>query len=109
MLPSPCETDGHLKQENKLSTIGTCDTPENCFQIGLLEMEKESILTMGKKGKFEGANSIEFLFKRLEDMSKVVGVGLEWSKVVVTKQFGVVVNLVCTHGLTCGREQVFHQ
>jgi hypothetical protein len=57
-------------------------------------MEKESILTMGRKGKFEGADSIEFLFKRAEDMSKVVGVGIEWSKVVVTKQFGVVVKYI---------------
>ncbi len=94
MLGSPCETDGHLKQESKLSTIGIGDTPENCFRTGLPEMEKKSILTMGRKGKFEGADSIEFLFERAEDMSKVVGVGLEWSKVVVTKQFGVVVKYI---------------
>jgi hypothetical protein len=84
-------TDGHLKQENQLSTIGIDDTSENCFQTLLPEMENDSIFTMGRKGKFEGADSIEFLFKQAEDMSKVVGVGLEWSKVVVTKQFGVVV------------------
>jgi hypothetical protein len=94
LLGFPCEIDGHLKQESKLSTIGICDTPENCFQTVLPEMEKESILTMGRKGKFEGADSIEFLFKRAEDMSKVVGVGLEWSKVVVTKTFGVVVKYI---------------
>ncbi len=79
-------TDSHLKQENQLSTIGIGDTSENCFQTGLPEMENDSILTKGRKGNFEGADSIEFLFKQAEDMSKVVGVGLKWSKVVVTKQ-----------------------
>jgi len=82
----PCTTNGHLKQENQFSTIGISDTTENCFQTGLQE-----ILAMGRKGKFQGVDSIEFLFKEAVDMSKVVGVGLPWSKVVVTKQFGVVV------------------
>jgi len=90
-------TDGHLKQENQLSTIGIGDTSENCFQTLLPEMENDSIFTMGRKGKFEGADSIEFLFKQAEDMSKVVGVGLQWSKVVVTKQFGVVVQHIGEH------------
>jgi hypothetical protein len=88
----PCTTDGHPKQENQFSTIGISDTTENCFQTGLQE-----ILTMGRKGKFEGVDSIEFLFKQAEDMSKVVGVGLQWSKVVVTKQFGVVVKHIGEH------------
>jgi hypothetical protein len=51
----------------------------------------------GRKGKFEGADAIEFLFNQAEDMSKVVGVGLQWSKVVVTKQFGVVVKHIGEH------------
>ncbi len=97
MPGSQCETDDHLKQESNLSTIGIGDTPENCFQTGIPKMENNSILTMGRKGKFEGADSIEFLFKRAEDMSKVVGVGLQWSKVVVTKQFGVVVKHIGEH------------
>ncbi len=59
-------------------------------------MENGSIFTMGRKGKFEGADSIEFL-KQAKDMSKVVGVGLQWSKVVVTKQFGVVVKHIGEH------------
>jgi len=88
----PCTTDGHLKQENQFSTIGISDTTQSFFQTGLQE-----ILTMGRKGKFEGADSIEFLFKQAEDMSKVVGVGLQWSKVVVTKQFGVVVKHIGEH------------
>jgi hypothetical protein len=62
----PCTTDGHLKQENPFSiigenlfsTIGISDTTENCFQTGLQE-----ILIKGKKGNFEGVNSIEFLFE----------------------------------------------
>ncbi|CAK9189708.1 unnamed protein product [Sphagnum troendelagicum] len=94
---SQCETDDHLKQESNLSTIGIGDTPENFFQTGIPKMENNSILTMGRKGKFEGADSIEFLFKGAEDMSKVVGVGLQWSKVLVTKQFGVVVKHIGEH------------
>ncbi|CAK9860356.1 unnamed protein product [Sphagnum jensenii] len=88
----PYTTDGHPKEENQFSTIGTSDTTQSCFQTGLQE-----ILTKGRKGKFEGADSIEFLFKQAEDMSKVVGVGLQWSKVVVTKQFGVVVKHIGEH------------
>ncbi|KAH8963207.1 hypothetical protein BDL97_05G140400 [Sphagnum fallax] len=53
----PCVTDGHLKQENQLSTIGIGDTSKNCFQTGLSEMENDSIFTMGRKGEFEGAHS----------------------------------------------------
>jgi hypothetical protein len=60
-------------------------------------MENGSIFTMGRKGKFEGADWIEYLFKQAKDMSKVVGVGLQWSKVVVTKQFGVVVKHIGEH------------
>jgi hypothetical protein len=88
----PCTTDGHLKQENQFSTIGKSDTTENYFQTGLQE-----ILIKGRKGKFEGVDSIEFLFRQAEDMSKVVGVGLPCSKVVVTKQFGVVVKHIGEH------------
>ncbi len=88
----PCTTDGHFKQENQFSTIGISDTTQNCFPNGLHE-----ILTKGRKGKFEGVDSIEFLFNQAEDMSKVVGVGLQWSKVVVTKQFGVVVKHIGEH------------
>ncbi len=62
------------------------------------------------KGKFEGADSKEFLLKQAEDMSKVVGVGLEWSKVVVTKQFGVVVKHIGEHLWSdLWKEQVFHR
>jgi hypothetical protein len=34
-------------------------------------------------------DSGEFLFMDVGDMAKVVGVGLHWAKVVVTKEFGV--------------------
>ncbi len=87
----PCTTNGHPKQENQFSTIGISDITQNCFQTGFQE-----ILTMGRKGKFEVVDSIEFFFKQAEDMSKVVGVGL-WSMVVVTKQFGVVVKHISEH------------
>jgi len=55
------------------------------------------VFIKGRKGNFEGVDSIEFLFKHAEDMSKIVGVGLQWSKVVVTKQFGVVVQHIGEH------------
>jgi hypothetical protein len=90
-------TDGHLKQENQLSIIGIGDTSEHCFQTGFPEMENDSIFIKGRKGKFEGVDSIEFLFTHPKDMSKVVGVGLQWSKVVVTNQFGVVVKHIGEH------------
>jgi len=76
----PCTADGDSKQENQFSTIEISDTTQSGFQLGLQE-----ILTKGRKGKFEGVDSIEFLFKQAEDMSKVVGVGLSWSKLVMTK------------------------
>jgi hypothetical protein len=76
----PCTTNGDSKQENQFSTIGISDTTQSGFQL-----EPQKILTKGRKGKFEGVDSIEFLFKQAEDMSKVVGVGLSWSKLVVTK------------------------
>jgi len=48
---------------------------------------KTSILCVGGKAK-EG-DSVEFLFMHAGDMAKVVGVGLDWAKVVVTKEFCV--------------------
>jgi len=74
--------------------VEACDTSENSFQIGL---PHDSILIMGRKGTSEGADVIEFLFEKVEDMSKVVGVGLQRSKVVVTKQFGVMVIQISEH------------
>jgi hypothetical protein len=67
----PCTIEGDSKQENQFSTIGISDTTQND-----LHHELQEIFTMGRKGKFEGAYSIKFLFKQVEDMSKVVGVGL---------------------------------
>ncbi|CAM6071362.1 unnamed protein product [Sphagnum tenellum] len=101
----PSTSDGHLKQENQFSTIGIRDhTTQNCFRTGFQDTTQncfqtgfQEILIRGRKGKFEGADSIEFLFTQAEDMSKVVGVGLQWSKVVVTKQFGVVVKHIGEH------------
>jgi hypothetical protein len=40
-------------------------------------------------GKAMEGDSGEFLFMHVGDMAKVVGVGLDWAKVVVTKEFGV--------------------
>ncbi len=52
---------------------------------------------MGRKGTFEGANAIEFLFEQVENMSKVVGVGIQRSKVMVIEQFEVMVIQISEH------------
>jgi len=51
---------------------------------------KTSIVCVG--GKAMEGDSGEFLFMDVGDMAKVVGVGLDWAKVVVTKEF--VVNVI---------------
>jgi len=48
---------------------------------------KTSIVCVG--GKAMEGDSREFLFMDVGDMAKVVGVGLDWAKVVVTKEFVV--------------------
>jgi hypothetical protein len=50
-----------------------------------------SIKVVGRQDKT--ADAYEFFFKSVKCMSKVVGVGLEWAKVVVSMEFGSV-NLV---------------
>ncbi len=57
----------------------------------------KKFLLWEERENFEGADLIEFLFKQVEDMSKVVEVSLSWSKVVVTKQFGVMVKHISEH------------
>jgi hypothetical protein len=47
-----------------------------------------SIKVVGRQDKT--ANAYEFFFQSAERMSKVVGVGLEWAKVVVCMEFGSV-------------------
>jgi hypothetical protein len=84
-------SDDYFRQQKQSSMVEASDTSENCFQIGLRQLENDSILIMGRKGTFEGADAIEFLFEQVEDMSKVVGVGLQRSKVVVTEKFGMMV------------------
>jgi len=90
-------SDDYAQQQKQSSTIEVGDTSKNSFQIGLPQLENDSILIMGRKETFEGVDSIEFLFEQVEDMSKVVGVGLQRSKVVVTKQFGVMVIQISEH------------
>ncbi|CAM6034529.1 unnamed protein product, partial [Sphagnum compactum] len=90
-------SDDYVQQQKQSSTVEASDTSENCFQIGLPQLENDSILIVGRKGTFEGADAIEFLFGQVEDMSKVVGVGLQRSKVVVTEQFEVMVIQINEH------------
>ncbi|CAK9205179.1 unnamed protein product, partial [Sphagnum troendelagicum] len=90
-------SDDYVQQQKQSSMVEASDTSENCFQIGLPQLENDSILIVGRKGTFEGADAIEILFEQVEDMSKVVGVGLQKSKVVVTEQFGVMVIQITEH------------
>jgi hypothetical protein len=46
--------DGHLKQENQLSTIGIGGTSENWFQTGIPKMENNSILTWEERENLKG-------------------------------------------------------
>jgi len=85
---SPVESfgsDDYVQQQKKSLMVEARDTLKNSFQIGLPQLENDAILIVGRKGTFEGADAIEFNFEQVENMSKVVGVGLERSKVVVTE------------------------
>ncbi len=90
-------SDDYVQQQKQSSTVEASDTSKKSFQIGLPQLENDSILIVGRKGTFEGVDAIEFLFEQVEDMSKVVGVGLQRSKVVVTQQFGVMVIQISEH------------
>ncbi|KAH9555435.1 hypothetical protein CY35_08G114100 [Sphagnum magellanicum] len=52
--------------------------------------------TMVVRRKNIGGN-VELLFENAENMSQVVGVGLEWAKVVITKKLDVVVRHIGEH------------
>jgi hypothetical protein len=69
---------------------------------------KTSIVCVG--GKAMEGDSGEFLFMDVGDMAKVVGVGLDWAKVVVTKEF--VLNVTQEDegvGQNCGVQNILSQ
>ncbi|CAK9238604.1 unnamed protein product [Sphagnum troendelagicum] len=87
------EMEGVPSQQQKLDVmIRTIDvhikSPKDLRDLTPKEvLGKTSILCVG--GKAMEGDSGEFLFMDVGDMAKVVGVGLDWAKVVVTKEFGV--------------------
>ncbi len=87
------DTEGVPSQQQKLDVmIRTIDvrikSPKGLKDLARKEvLGKTSIMCVG--GKAMEGDSWEFLFMHVRDMAKVVGVGLEWAKLVVTKGFGV--------------------
>ncbi len=87
------DIEGVPSQQQKLDVmIRTIDvhimSPKELQYLSPKEvLGKTSIVCVG--GKAMEGDSGEFLFMNVGDMAKVVGVGLDWAKVVVTKEFGV--------------------
>jgi hypothetical protein len=87
------EIKGVPSQQQKLDvmirTIDVCiKSPKDLGDLARKEvLGKTSIVCVG--GKAIKGDLGEFLFMHVGDMAKVVGVGLDWAKVVVTKEFGV--------------------
>jgi hypothetical protein len=87
------EIEGVPSQQQKLDVmIRTIDvhimSPKDLQYLAQKEvLGKTSIVCVG--GKAMEGDSGEFLFMHVGDMAKVVGVGLDWAKVVITKEFGV--------------------
>ncbi|CAM6037101.1 unnamed protein product [Sphagnum compactum] len=87
------EIEGVPSQQQKLDVmIRTIDvqimSPKDLQYLAPKEvLGKTSIVCVG--GKAMEGDSGEFLFMHVGDMAEVVGVGLNWAMMVVTKEFGV--------------------
>jgi hypothetical protein len=87
------EIEGVPNQQEKLDVmIRTIDvhikSPKDFQYLAPKEvLGKTSSVCVG--GKAMEGDLREFLFIHVGDMAKVVGMGLDWAKVVVTKEFGV--------------------
>jgi hypothetical protein len=57
-------------------------------------MRRSAIMVVSRKNN---DGNVELLFKDAENMTQVVGVGLEWAKVVVTKELDVEVREIGEH------------
>ncbi len=83
-------TSGQLFKRQKV-TATTENTKvankESTCQIGHQEPQRNVILVAGRQDA--GGDSVEFLFQMAENMARVVGVGFNWSKVVVNRQYDV--------------------
>jgi len=61
-------------------------------------MRRSAIMVVSRKNN---DGNVELLFKDAENMTQVVGVGLEWAKVVVTKELDVEVREIGEHAWKC--------
>ncbi|CAM6033567.1 unnamed protein product [Sphagnum compactum] len=88
-MPSASKKESLSPQPELFGTITSIEGVPN-----LPTMRKSSIMVASRKNN-EG--NVELLFKDAENMTQVVGVGLEWAKVVVTKELDVEVREIGEH------------
>jgi hypothetical protein len=79
---SPARESENLNPHPKL-----CDTITSIEGAPNLPSVRGSIMVAGRKDN-EG-NLVELLFRDAENMAEVVGIGIDWAKVVVTKEMDV--------------------
>ncbi|CAM6060032.1 unnamed protein product [Sphagnum tenellum] len=94
VMTTTIETEGVPNQQQKLDVMITTiedahiKSPQDLQRLAPKEVLGEtSIVCVG--GKAMKGDLVEFLFMDVGDMAKVVGVGLDWAKVEVTKEFAV--------------------
>jgi hypothetical protein len=83
------------KNESSSPPLELCATITSIEGVpNLPTMSSSSIMVAGRKNN-EG--NVELLFENGENMTQVVGVGLEWAKVVITKKLDVEVRHIGEH------------
>ncbi len=82
-------TRGQLFKQQKVATTENTEVENklSMCQIGHQEPQRNVILVAGRQDA--GGDSVEFLFQMAENMARVVGVGFNWSKVVINRQYDV--------------------
>jgi hypothetical protein len=80
------------KSENLNPRPKLCDTITSIEGAPNLPSVRGSIMVAGRKDK-EG-NLVELLFRDAENMAEVVGIGIDWAKVLVTKEMDVKVRQI---------------
>ncbi|KAH9555459.1 hypothetical protein CY35_08G114900 [Sphagnum magellanicum] len=88
-MPSTSKKESLSPQPELFGTITSIEGVPN-----LPTMRRSSVMVASRKNS-EG--NVELLFKDAENMTQVVGVGLEWAKVVVTKELDVEVREIGEH------------
>jgi hypothetical protein len=88
-MPSTSKKESLSPQPKLCGTITSIEGVPN-----LPTMKRSSIMVASKRNNDD---NVELLFKDAENMTQVVGVGLEWAKVVVTKELDVEVREIGEH------------